>query len=72
MINTETVTINNQTFYHTYSDGFCIRKVGTDGVYSDAMDVIQYEYEETDIPLDVPEPTETDMREALGILGVTL
>ena len=36
------------------------------------MDVQIYQYEETDIPLDTPAPTETDMREALSILGVNL
>lgn len=41
--------------YRTYSDeGFYIRKVGTDEVYSEAIDVenAPYEYEETDIPIE--------------------
>ena len=58
-------------FTHTHSDTFKIRKIGTDEIYEDAMDVLDYQYEETDIPLETPTPTENDMRKALGILGVT-
>ena len=36
------------------------------------MDVLDYQYEETYMPLEVPEATEDDMREALSILGVSL
>mgnify|MGYP001132413549 CR=1 FL=1 len=70
MINTETVTIDGREFTHTYSDTYLIRKVGTDEIYADAMDVLDYTYEETDIPLDVPASTPEEMREALRILGV--
>lgn len=70
MISTETVTIDGREFTHTYSDTFKIRKVGTDEIYEDAMDVLDFQYEETDIPLDTPAPTESDLREALRILGV--
>lgn len=36
-------------FTHTYSDqGFRIRKVGTDEIYDDAIDVLEFEYEETE------------------------
>lgn len=35
-------------FTHTFSDqNKMIRKVGTDEIYSDAMDVLDFEYEET-------------------------
>ena len=35
--------------FRTYSDeGKMIRKVGTDEVYSEAIDVKEYEYEETE------------------------
>lgn len=44
--------------------------MGTDEIYEDAMDVLDFQYEETDIPLDTPAPTESDLREALRILGV--
>ena len=70
MISTETVTIDGREFTHTYSDTFKIRKVGTDEIYEDAMDVLDFQYEETDIALDTPAPTESDLREALNILGV--
>lgn len=60
-------------FIRHYSDqNLLIRKVGTDEIYTDAMDVLNYQYEETDTPLEVPEATEDDMRQALTILGVEL
>ena len=59
-------------FLHTYSDSYLIRKMGTDEIYSDALDVTAQQYEETDTPLPTTEPTETEMREALNILGVTV
>jgi hypothetical protein len=58
MISTETVTIDGREFTYTYSDTFKIRKVGTDEIYEDAMDVLDFQYEETDIPLDTQPPTE--------------
>ena len=72
MIIKETVTINGREFTRTYSDTYKIRKIGTDEIYTDAMDVSDYQYEETDIPIEIPEATEDDMREALTILGVEL
>ena len=72
MISTETITIDGREFTHTYSDTYLIRKVGTDEIYTDAMDINPHEYKETDIPLETPTPTTDDMREALGILGVTI
>ena len=59
-------------FVHTYSDSFFIRKIGTDEIYTDAMDLTAQQYDETDTPLPTTEPTETEMREALNILGVTV
>ena len=70
MISTETITIDGREFTHTYSDTFKIRKVGTDEIYDAAIDVLNFQYEETDIVLDTPAPTESDLREALNILGV--
>ena len=58
MIIKETVTIDGRVFTHTYSDTYKIRKVGTDEIYEDAMDVLDFQYEETDIPLDTQPPTE--------------
>lgn len=40
-------------FIHTFSDqNKMIRKVGTDEIYCDAMDVLNFEYEETDIEIE--------------------
>ena len=41
--------------YRTYSDkGLCIKKKGTEEIYSEAIDVetVNYLYEETDIPIE--------------------
>lgn len=39
--------------YITYSDeGYKIRKKGTDEVYDEAVDCLEFEYEETDIKID--------------------
>jgi len=43
-------TVNG--FIHTYSDSnLTIQKVGTDEVYSDAYDILEFEYVETDITI---------------------
>ena len=45
----------NTTLVKTYSDkGVMIRKIGTDEIYSEAIDPQKFnrEYEETDIPID--------------------
>ena len=50
MIVSEIVTFGKKEFKRTYSDcGFIIKKVGTDERYSEAIDVLdsEYEYEET-------------------------
>ena len=73
MIIKENITIDGRELTHTYSDqNMKIRKVGTDEIYADAIDVLDFEYDETDIPLEVPKATEDDMRQALTILGVEL
>ena len=42
-------------FTHTFSDqNKMIRKVETDEIYCDAMDVLDFEYEETDIDIEQP------------------
>ena len=46
---------DNTTLVKTYSDkGVMIRKIGTDELYSEAIDPKKFnrEYEETDIPID--------------------
>lgn len=65
MIVTEIITIRGKDYKHTYSDeGLMIRKIGTDEIYSDAVDDINstWEYEETDekIPDEVTENEPTN------------
>ena len=51
MIKTENIVINDTTFKRTYSDeNYYIQKVGTDEIYSEAVDVLDknYTYVETD------------------------
>ena len=61
MISTETVTIDGRVFTHTYSDTYKIRKIGTDEIYTDAMDVLDYQYEETDIPIEAAPVDDVEM-----------
>ena len=61
--------------YRTYSDkGVQIRKVGTNEIYDEAIDVesAPYTYTETDKPIegDTEEATEEDYIAALAELGV--
>lgn len=52
MINTEYLVINGALFVRAYStNGFKIRKVGTNEIYDEAIDIenAPYEYEETDM-----------------------
>lgn len=46
--------INEQLEKHYSDAGFKIRKIGTEEIYEDAIDLIElgYEYEETDIPIE--------------------
>lgn len=51
MIVTEMIKLNNRDFKRTYSnENFYIQKVGTDEIYSEAIDIptANYEYVETD------------------------
>ena len=53
MLITETVSIEGSEFVHNYSDAnFYIQKIGTEEIYSDAYDPIQFKderkYVETD------------------------
>lgn len=53
MIIIENIEFNEKMFIHKYSnEGFKIRKIGTTEIYDDAMDIIDYEYEETDIKIE--------------------
>lgn len=50
MIVTENISFGTKTFKRTYSDcGYIIQKVGTDEKYSEAIDILDsdFEYEET-------------------------
>mgnify|MGYP003593639721 CR=1 FL=1 len=51
MIKTETVTIDNRQFTRTYSDTYQIKKVGTNELYTEAVDIKATAYEETDMPI---------------------
>ncbi len=44
-------------FVRYYSDTYLIRKIGTDEIYLDAMDLPDagFEYEETDMPIEKKE-----------------
>jgi hypothetical protein len=58
MIKQETVTFNGREFRRTYSDeGYLIRKVGTDEIYSEAVDLPDrnFEYVETDQSIEIEE-----------------
>lgn len=55
MINKENLTINGHSFIKTYSsNGFKIRKVGTNEVYDEAIDIetAPHEYEETSVKIE--------------------
>ena len=57
MIVQETIE-GNDTLVKTYSDtGMMIRKIGTDELYSEAIDPKKFDrrYEETDIPIKKPD-----------------
>ena len=46
-------------FTYTFSDqNKMIRKVGTEEIYCDAMDVLDFEYEETNVDIETTELTE--------------
>lgn len=48
-------------FIHTFSDqNKMIRKVGTEEIYCDAMDVLEFEYEETDTETEVSHNLDTN------------
>lgn len=58
MIVKESIKINNKDFIKQYSDlNFMIQKVGTEELYSEAIDPIEFEreYIETDIPIEESE-----------------
>lgn len=58
MIITETITINNREFTKNYSNaGYMIQKVGTEEIYSEAVDPINSgrTYVETDILIETNE-----------------
>lgn len=49
MVIIENIKINGTQLKRTYSNGgFKIRKKGTNEIYDEAIDVLDFEYEETD------------------------
>lgn len=73
MIVIETIKINDKEYKKTYSDsGYLIRKIGTDEIYDEAIDLINSddEYEETTMLINEEDTTEEDYLKALEELGV--
>ena len=53
MVIVENIKINGTQLKRTYSnDGFKIRKKGTNEIYDEAIDVLDFEYEETEEPIE--------------------
>lgn len=70
-----TTRTDGVNLYRTCStEGFQIRKVGTDEIYDEAIDVetAAYSYEETNFPIgeEFDGATETDYQDALREMGV--
>lgn len=79
MIIQETITINDKEFIRHYSDaGFYIQKVGTDEIYSEAVDPINTDrtYIETSEKIELLDSTDEatifDYQDALGEFGVNI
>lgn len=52
MVVVENIEINGTQLKRTYSNGgFKIHKKGTNEIYDEAIDILDFEYEETDIPV---------------------
>ena len=55
MVVVENIEINGTQLKRTYSNGgFKIRKKGTNEIYDEAIDILDFEYEETDKPVEEP------------------
>lgn len=67
MIKTETIELNGKQFKRTYSDAYKIKKIGTDEVYDEAVDILSanYEYEETDQALSRDEANDSEILDIL-------
>lgn len=67
MIKTETIELNGKQFKRTYSDTYKIKKIGTDEVYNEAVDILSanYEYEETDQALSRDEANDSEILDIL-------
>lgn len=66
MVVKENIKINNKDFIKHYSDeGYYIRKIRTDEIYAEAIDLIEFkrEYEETDKKIE----DNIETLEALGL-----
>ena len=63
MIKREVININGQNIYKNYSDkGVYIRNKKTGLLYTNVNSSIDYEYEETDIPIETEEPTVEELK----------
>lgn len=61
-------TVDEGTREKRYSDKYVmIKQIETGNLYEDAMDVIpcKYTYEETDIPIEHPEPTDENVNRVI-------
>ena len=67
MIKIETIELNGKQFKRTYSDTYKIKKIGTDEVYNEAVDILSanYEYEETDQALSQEEANDSEILDIL-------
>ncbi len=56
MVVVENIEVNGTQLKRTYSNGgFKIRKKGTNEIYDEAIDILDFEYEETDKPVEEEE-----------------
>jgi len=63
MITREVININGQNIYKNYSDnGVHIRNKKTGLLYINVNSSIDYEYEETDIPIETEESTVEELK----------
>ena len=62
-IKKEIIEINGRTLYKTYHDKYKIKKVGTEEIYSEAVDVKPTEYELTDIEIEKYEDYEERIKD---------
>ena len=77
MIKTESMLLNGVSYTKTYSDTYQIKKVGTNEIYIEAVDIIPAIYEETNMELQIEprsieerlEAVESDIVEVINALA---